>query len=693
MQARRLHQTADRRVIIAFNTPNPPNEPPKRGFQYPDYCYNAPQSFSEEYPFMAFCARFPEWSGSIFGCLQGTGDTFPLAEGGLGYSLDVSFQRKWMTLEWTIEKLIEIITHTNSDSTVLPLNASIYRQPRTWGYLAKHSTQKLARRRILNSRNAFVPLLAHLNYAIAADEVRTGFQHLAGEAPAWYYKVRSHGVNEVWFDVFVQHSFVTPFAIRIGTYIDYDSFSATNLLAYYIQYNAPVYVKMPVTGCDSRMPAYLQYTRTDLAVLPCVQVNVETPKTRQRRSDTVDTFFQRQDRQLARVMQSESQAQGVQRLLRAIEATRFICPLPDGAHVFEWIANPRVGGLYIRTYIPREDVPRAWRRYPREHKKNNSVHHEWDLCPVLPDVAPVEDIQHDESVEFETFHDKLTSTESVGQLTQTAMEEIFAHKEPVTEASVPTPRLDDILYQIYGFNWNHTDYPPPSNVLTPQKIASYLGEDSFVLDNKDQQVQAVHFVTFLLRGYDQVPPALYDLKEGNNQPVHAHQIGWAIVRNPSGVLYRLFHSQNLSLNMFVPSASYIAQAHRIANVDSILSLAIHFCRHGSRFYLGDPPEDQNPFNNKDQVPYGLGFRSIGFKPTWLDYAECVKRRNELLSDHGVVRAALMQGGIIWRLTLDALVNMNKSTELANYFMAEDMDAEPTYLTQQDLADLLDSTMS
>ena len=79
--------------------------------------------------------------------------------------------------------------------------------------------------------------------------------------------------------------------------------------------------------------------------------------------------------------------------------------------------------------------------------------------------------------------------------------------------------------------------------------------------------------------------------------------------------------------------------------------------------------------------HGLGFRPEQYKPTYYDYQTYIRRRNELLSNPAIARAALKCGGIIWRLTVDALTELHGNISFRDILGTA---LEEIQLTQEDI---------
>ncbi|KAG6871949.1 hypothetical protein C0995_014640 [Termitomyces sp. Mi166 len=117
-------------------------------------------------------------------------------------------------------------------------------------------------------------------------------------------------------------------------------------------------------------------------------------------------------------------------------------------------------------------------------------------------------------------------------------------------------------------------------------------------------------------------------------------------------------------------------------ISSVRAMMRHLVDRGIAFYTARPTNClRHP--RTDQIP-GLGYFAQGHEFTSSDFAEYQKRRSEILSaSHG--RAAIMTGGIIWRLALDVVniktvlggpsSNAKQIGELDGYALIDDIFSE------------------
>lgn len=87
---------------------------------------------------------------------------------------------------------------------------------------------------------------------------------------------------------------------------------------------------------------------------------------------------------------------------------------------------------------------------------------------------------------------------------------------------------------------------------------------------------------------------------------------------------------------------------------STVDVARELCTRGIPFHTVVRCEKALPAVPKHRGRLGLGLFRAGYKPDQHDYAAYEARCQELLRRHGFLRAALLKGGIIWRLVLAVL---------------------------------------
>ncbi|KAK0490764.1 hypothetical protein IW261DRAFT_36988 [Armillaria novae-zelandiae] len=110
--------------------------------------------------------------------------------------------------------------------------------------------------------------------------------------------------------------------------------------------------------------------------------------------------------------------------------------------------------------------------------------------------------------------------------------------------------------------------------------------------------------------------------------------------------------------LIVYRADDVLHCLRLSGVMDLDDLIQELCGHGIRFTVGiqaDPPDPKSRGKRCAKGPCQdilIPCRPANFKATLLDYISYVRRRAALLRDPVVASAALMHGGIIWRLAME-----------------------------------------
>lgn len=179
-----------------------------------------------------------------------------------------------------------------------------------------------------------------------------------------------------------------------------------------------------------------------------------------------------------------------------------------------------------------------------------------------------------------------------------------------------------------------------------------------------------------------IPAPLYDMHDMHSTPLRTyHNQAFEVQIVEANAHYTLKARNGTPGIIHFPYASSVTEAMRLSNCTTINDLALHFVSRGSTFHLGPFEAGINPFELPPGPPSGLGFRHSRFVASSVDYQSYIARRNTLLSDPVLVRAALMKGGIIWRLTIDSIRALEGKVDFTRYL---GNDLETIQLTQRDL---------
>ena len=622
------------------------------------------------------------------------------------YHLRDDLQQQWYRLEFLLIKMYETLLATRPELGH-PIEMKPFRLPSAWGYMKDHESEKAARIRIWNSRNAFVPLMALCMYAICVCEGRNSIPLEDRINIHWIKALIDAGFSPEWVNSLANSSFFSMRTLRVGVYIEFKAFHYPHLLRLYIEFGVPIWVLLPAEG-PSGVPAFLlPNTRMPQALdrrTPMQQQQQQqpfdgqddstfcsgnVPASRQIRGESVHDFINRSKQRIQRLYESESPDDRTKRLDRERAAAQFNVPGRSGAYVFEWIEG--VNGSYIRTYVPRTRVPDIWDSYANTQKWYDSSRNEWDLSAALDPHASVideEEFDNDQDYYFNKFKSQYGDDPSPGlepqlsighaALTQSELQDLYVDRLP-TPTKVQTPILDDILFQRYGFHYDGQPYNSPARSLPDSRLSRILVDVTF--DVSHHRDAAIHYLSYLINGQP-IPPCFFDLHVSNGTPLRTHGNNVFEVRIISDHRFVIRSRASPTEFIQVPYASTAVEALRLHNCRTVSELALHFVSRGTYFYLGPFIIDKDPFREPPGKAGGLGFRPQDYTPTWVDYQAYIRRRSDLLNDPSIIRSALMKGGIVWRLTVDTIQSTADTIEYSKLF--DSADVEPVELTKRDL---------
>ncbi|TDL29891.1 hypothetical protein BD410DRAFT_823878 [Rickenella mellea] len=186
-----------------------------------------------------------------------------------------------------------------------------------------------------------------------------------------------------------------------------------------------------------------------------------------------------------------------------------------------------------------------------------------------------------------------------------------------------------------------------------------VSEDSndHSVKSNGQKDRVIKFVDCVLDNTQPISRDLYDLHpshprnvvENRNQNImvtpHAFDAGWYCIAVQNDTVTQW--------HLFVDNPTTAVACYR-RSYSSVSEIASDFLRAGIRFstrkYGPYLPPKPGPHI---QCPNILGYRPKHYKPNHVDYAAYEAARNAFLV-HPRARAALLKGGIIWRLTIEFL---------------------------------------
>jgi hypothetical protein len=539
-----------------------------------------------------------------------------------------------------------------------------------------------ARKSCMVSRDAFFPLIAQCSYFFA-------LHHRAGseDVQEWFKILESDGeIPPSWLDLLKDSVISDMSARRIGVMVDPSYCKWLKAIPTLLRANVPVWFywgtsDAPITSNNAQVEKYrlsnldvILWTLSQEGALSSVAPVTHHPSnpsnaldcfpeperlSGQRKAETWQQFFDRREKRNQEKIKVESATERQLRLARAKNAAPKTRP---GKDVYEWQERE---GFLIRTRVDRCDIERTWRIYGPTHKKFDAFANEWDLCYEFdPNLnAPTDD---DVAFEFEsgtpepTNHLPLPSSSPTPPETA-ALPASHWHRElsskydmAIATNRVALPALDDMLYDRYGFS---PDAAPGQNAMDEKEYNMarlILGHPQ---DNLPR-AQRAQFLEFCSRLVEETPPnaTLWDHAKYNAAYIHQAASRVRIQVRPCLNGQRLYiivtedHGNRDKWVLGTWEAATALQCLRIGKESSI-AVATNLLTCGTPFLTLKPLSPRTVALPRPS--FTLGWRREGYKPDVKDYAAYVHLRDSFLREPHA-RAALLKGGIVWRLAVDSL---------------------------------------
>lgn len=395
-----------------------------------------------------------------------------------------------------------------------------------------------------------------------------------------------------------------------------------------------------------------------------------------------DFATRRAERDKLRAQKEDGNARHA-RLQRARAQSKFPNPGKKGPICFQWVL---IDGFRVRTPVTRADAQDLWSSVPDSHKRYDSFRNEWDINEAFDpegkgrsedddfeeyddsfDFAPSDvgrtardnsgDIGPDASQQavhnnLATLDASCTPRHNVGEVTSDASQQAVT-----LDSARDTESLDQLLSFRYGFVLPDVDLDDPVvdyPVLPWDKVRAILGDIESPLEDQYKYPVTVFLGCFLSTSVSQMFPTLrriWDLHEQCLLTIHDYEskcpTRFRVITCSDGrQRYRLHRSDTSPpWDLVLEQAIDVLECLRRSWGPDATTVIEAFLARGIPFRTLlpvsptaiPPPLDNNPVDRELAANYTL-------------YEQ---RLQEFL--HGPRgRAALMQGGIAWRLARDLL---------------------------------------
>jgi hypothetical protein len=184
----------------------------------------------EEYPFLAWAPVNVKYTGPIMGRLACTFRSVPLCFRRDGWRIDPIVETKWARLERALVGLVEFFMEPNP-------RWKFYAKPSSFRYRQHHRLEEDARRAIMMSRDAFVPLIALCSWLLAKNS-----DCQPPERPSWVKTaVDKYDVSPEWVDLLMESQIGNMQIHRVGLIINPHNFSFDDIPLLQ-RFNVPVWI-------------------------------------------------------------------------------------------------------------------------------------------------------------------------------------------------------------------------------------------------------------------------------------------------------------------------------------------------------------------------------------------------------------------------------------------------------------------
>lgn len=611
----------------------------------------------------------------------------PIVREGAFFILEEKVRHSWQRLEnalrWVANALL------SSNNVLLPLGFNAGPFPSSYGYISRHMEERFARQCAMKSRDAFVPLMALCTFAISITKPS---QTIPGQSPRWVSLLQAEAnVHASWIEDLMQSNVadLSGRTVRMGAFIDVSSFDSSNFINSFIEAKVPIWFYW---GTKHQPP--LSHHRTLDRFLPKINEILSPPTpnvdpsiirlphgTRQKPGETWMSYRQRMaDIRKQRISQ-ESEYQKMRRERREKQSVLFHAPSQKGGLVFYWALH--VSGFRIRNRIPRRDVYEFWGNYANSQKRYESTTDEWDVCTEFdPDAQPPslsdeDDEDRDSQVTFKVQNIQVVRPHD------TVWQEVSPDYQPESTsvaAEKSSDTFDDIVRCRYGVCIPLGPYRAfHSNPrLAWQDVQRVIGHEKAEMRDPRLQDAVMDMIQCLLNigtdGTPAIPPNLWDLNPASHRYLsnRTDLVNTIEKKNTdNGAVYliktnKLPTSQNDQWMLMVDDPVTALECVRRQWGPHFLDIADELCSRGYPFHTRIP--GPRPTIQPRPSIHTLGYREVGYNPQPCDYAAYEALRNDFLSSPRG-RAALLHGGIIWRLAKDIVPEVaamsGPSSEVAN----------------------------
>jgi len=670
----------------------------------------------EEYPYIGFAPMNLRYKGVIFERLDVSSMLNPVefvpATG--RWRVRPEIVAKWLRLENAL-KLMGAVIFDNIQAFYVPLDYKSPPSPQNFGFTRDHKTKYGAYKALHRSQAAFTPLVGWCAWIFASAggdlcaSIPRWYTILLSSKrvhPEWLNEMCRNEIGDFSGNV-----------KRVGMFVHLARCSWLNIIRVSINAKVPIWFYWGKAG-EGYVKCYdkwvVRYRPSPQSISEAVrkrQMMLDNPEasnqcdksqddtrqldtpghhsepqfpppqpgSRQRPGEHWIKFFERIADEQKVIARDETASDRQSRLDREKHQSNHPFPGKKGPACFRW---ELVNGFRIRTSVTRREVEDIWDTIPNQHRRYNSFANVWDINPEFdpnvdedyvsddgsperypspvprsppsnPNITDSYAERRSELLRFPETQASVSSSHVLDDLIETV-------GNTVHETTVNPEAMEDRLYFRYGFLPTNITLAPITQTekLQPWSTLGKILGDSAATPGKSYCQAVAHFVKCAL-----------DLADEQNKTILMHlcdlhtELRDHIEQNPSNVvcIRPIRFADNVVrflLQPNVPSNWFIILDTALSAVECLRrpeykpeDIVSRLVKHGIPFrtiITGPPPAHRPPI-----FYFGLGYCQMNYKPTTVDYIAYERARDDFLrGPRG--QAALMKGGIIWRLAMQTL---------------------------------------
>ena len=394
------------------------------------------------------------------------------------------------------------------------------------------------------------------------------------------------------------------------------------------------------------------------------------PGCRQMYGETWQQYFERLKQNRPARLAVETPQARASRVQREQAAARHLAPGRKGPRVFCWEPHPHFHGFRVRTQVSHAEVEDLWGSYGNQQRRFNSFDNEWDICTEFDPLDISDDALMDRYIGLDADDDPhpgdmsaLMAFDDLPPLDD-RLDLRTEHNAGSAHATSPDTKMNgdsmvETLRSHYGLYAN-----PVYATLQPVAekrwwtVRMILGQAKTAVEDNMWQ----HAATALVDHYSnnsnsQFLAPLRDLYDKNamTKLFRSSNVVVSVHNDITGAYYLIkgYLQDETSWQVMTRDAAAVLHCVRARWGPHTTDVASNLARRGMGFHTFAPVPLYISVNPRQMRSTRLGARPVGYTPDAFEYTAYETRRDKFLTEPHA-RAAILAGGIVWRLALESL---------------------------------------